>query len=258
MKKLLAIISNPLDSEDLIRYSLHMANDFRLHLQLLYIQNPALFTFKSDSAVSTSHPVHDEIDITRLETDRENALEAIETRLNELRKEDSLEVPSDITSETGAIDVTVNQYISENKAEMLILENRNDQGFWFLDPTNLNVVLNAPCPSWIIQPEAKYKPCKKIIYATDYNEADIPAIINLINLTGRFSPGITALHVTDSEKFEEKALKSGFKDMLVKETGYEKISVKSIIDKQDNTLGENINDFAVDNNVELPVLIYHE
>ncbi len=231
-----------------------MASDFRLHLQLIYIQNPALFTFRSDSAVSTSHPVHDEIDITRLETDRKNALEAIEARLNELRKENSLEVPSEISSETGAIDVTVNQYISENKAEMLILENRNDQGFWFLDPTNLKVVLNTSCPSWIIQPEAQYNPCKKIIYATDYKEADIHTISNLINLTGRFSPVITALHVTDSGKFEEKALKSGFREKLVKETGYAKISVESIIDKQDNTLGEIINDFAVDNNADLIVL----
>ena len=255
MKKLLTIINNPLNSENLISYSLHMASDFRLHLQLIYIQNPALFTFRSDSAVSTSHPVHDEIDVTRLETDRKNALEAIEARLNQLRKENLHEVPSGITSETGAVDVTVNQYISENDVEMLILENRKDQGFWFLDPTNLNIVLNARCPSWIIQPETKYSPCKKIIYATDYNEADIHTISHLVNLTGKFSPEITALHVADSENFNENALKSGFRSTLVKETGYEKISVKSLIDNQDSTLGDIINDFALDDNADLIVLL---
>ncbi len=255
MKTLLAIINDPANSEDLIRYTIPMADDFKLKLHLLYIQNPALYVMNTGTAIATSHPVDQELDVEQLEEDRKNALKAIENNVNELMDEISSDVSIDLSSETGGMDIIINQFIAENKADMLILENQKEKGFWIMDPSLYDLVLKVNCPCWIIPPDQKYQPYKKIVYATDYNEADIATLKDLLTLTGSFSPGIIAFHITDSSDFEEKAKKTGFRDMVVQETGYDKISVKVVNDTKDRDPGEYINEYATGNNANLIVLL---
>jgi hypothetical protein len=79
MKTLLAIVNDPIDSDNFIEYCIHMANDLNLNLDLIYIQNPALFNFGTDAVTSTPGPVqsYNEIDIASLEIDKENSLKLI-------------------------------------------------------------------------------------------------------------------------------------------------------------------------------------
>lgn len=232
-----------------------MSKDFKMKLHLLFIQDPAKYTMNMDTGVSPVYPVQNDIDVSLMEADRKNSLETLEAIIKELKDEITSDVRIDLSSETGGMQEIVNLFISENKADIIIVENKKERGFWILDSPDIDLVLKTTSPCWIIPSGMEYHPFKKIVYATDYNEADIKTLKELINLTGMFSPEIIALHITDSGDFQKKTMELGFGDMVVEETGYKNITVSSIIDDNDKDMGEHINSFALDNNATLIVLL---
>ncbi|MFO7924505.1 MAG: universal stress protein [Bacteroidales bacterium] len=255
MKTLLAIIHETLQSTEFIRYSILMSKDFKMKLHLLFIQDPAKYTMNADTGVSPVYPVQNDIDVSLMEADRKNSLETLEAIIEELKDEITSDVRINLSSETGGMQEIVNLFISENKADIIIVENKKERGFWILDSPDIDLVLKTASPCWIIPSGMEYHPFKKIVYATDYNEADIKTLKELINLTGMFSPEIIALHITDSGDFQKKTMELGYGDMVVEETGYKNITVSSIIDDNDKDMGEHINSFALDNNATLIVLL---
>lgn len=255
MKTLLALINNPVSSEGFISYTTGMAKDLNCNVHLLYIQNPALYTLSSGTAAATSQPVGTELDVEQLEIERKNVLKSIKEKLNNLKHKISSDVSVDVSIETGSMDVIVNQYIEDDKADMVILENQDDGGFWFLESTSTNLIIKAKCPGWLIPSDIKYRPFKKIVFATDYNEADVPSIKNLLDITGQFAPEIIVLHITDSGDFEEKAKKTGYRDTIIQETGYDKIAIKSLTDNKDEDMEDIINNYAVNADADLIVLL---
>jgi nucleotide-binding universal stress UspA family protein len=114
---------------------------------------------------------------------------------------------------------------------MVMLQGQSEQSFWMQNSTIMDVVRDVPCPVWIIPPDARYQPMKKIDYATDYNEEDISILKRLIELTKPFDPDILAMHISDDDKFEIKLKSEGFAEILNKKTGSNKITVTMIADK---------------------------
>lgn len=255
MKTLLALINDPVNSEGFIRYSVEMAGDMNMNLHLFYIQNPALYTLSSGTAAATSHPVGSEIDVVRLEEERKNAITSIEKNLENFRNTISPDISINVSSEAGAMDLVVSRLVAENKADMLIVEGQDEKDLWIMDSSSTELILRANCPGWLVPSGAKYKSCRKIIYATDYHEKDIQTLRDLINITGRLSPEITALHITDSDAAGDKTEKPEFRENIVRQTGYTKISAQSIKDEKGKDLGENIHDYATGVNADLIVLL---
>ncbi len=250
MQTLLAIINNPVNSKEFIKYTYQMAEDLNYTSHFLYIQNPVIYSMSSGAIRPGAQPIG-----TEIEVDQKNALKLIQEKIKKVRKELSNNVPVNFSVETGAADLLITQYISDKKAEMVVLEGRDQGGAWTTEAANTGVIQRINCPGWMIPYRITYDPYQKIIYATDYNETDIHTLKNLINLTGRFSPEITALHISDSDAFEEKTKKKGFLELVKKELEYEKILVKTLIDKGGKNPGEYINEYAIDNGANLIVLL---
>lgn len=254
METLLALINNPLNSDDFVSYSAEMASDMKFNLHFLYIQNPALYSLSSGSAAATAHPVGSEVEITRLEEERKNAVKSIEKKLEDFKKSVSADININVSSETGAMDMVVNRLVVEGEADMILLENQNEEGLWILDSTNSQLIIKAKCPGWLIPKGLKYQPYRKIVYATDYNLKDIQVLNNLKDMTGRFSPEITVLHVTGSGR-KEIEKKPEFEKSIAEQTGNDKISVEYIKEEKDRDLGETINDYAEKADADLIVLL---
>ncbi len=249
MQTLLAILTNPVKSEDFIEYSLSMSADLGYNLHIMYVQNPALYTISPGTDTTTPYPVANELDVKMLEADRETALNYIKDIVANFKdgpKPKSL----DVSAEAGTMSTVVNHFVSNNKAHMIVTEGDEESGFFSSEP---DVINKTNCPGWIIPPKMSYRPFKKILYATDYNEADITTLKRLVALTKEFSPEITALHITDSKDFEEKTIQKGFKDVVAQETNYDKIHVKT--EKESKSTEEKINDTAINIKADLIVLL---
>ncbi len=250
MKNILAIISDPANSKEFIKYTYQMAKELNYSPHFLYIQDPTISAMSSGAIRPGANPIG-----TEIETDRKNAIRLIQEKIRKVRKELSNDVLFNFNVETGFVVNVINQYISSKKAEMVVLEGRDKTGAWTFDASNSDIIQKINCPGWMIPYRSGYDPYHKIVYATDYNETDVNTLKNLVNLTGRFSPEITALHISDSIDFEEKTKEKGFIEIVRKELEYDKIQVKTIVDKGKKGPGENINNYATDNGANLIVLL---
>ena len=246
----MAILNQVKNADNFIRYTSRMAEDLDSNLHLTYILNPVSYPVSPGATGVPAQAVE-----INLEVERKHAKEKLEEKLISLRKNLSSDINIDYSIDIGPPHIVVNKFITDHKVHMVVLEGKDERSFWNFNVTNMEIIQKVKCPGWIIPSGVTYEKYNKIIYATDYNEADIKNIKELIGLTRRFSPEIIALHVTGSKDFEEKAMRYGFKEMLIKETEYDKISINTIIDKENGNLGEIINDFALGKNAKLIVLL---
>jgi nucleotide-binding universal stress UspA family protein len=251
MKTLLAIISEPIHSGKFIKYAAQMASDFGMNLHLTYILNTTVYPL-DESMTGAANQLWEE----RLVVDRENAMSELNLRVEELKRQSpELNIYIDYNAEPGSMDTIVNQYVYEGKADMVVLHGYDQNGMWSMGSQNMNLAINVSCPAWIIPVGMEYQQFRRILYATDYNEADITTLRELISLTSPFNPSITALHIADTVDFQEDIVKKGFQELVIRETGYDKISIESLIEHENEDLGETINNFALSKNTDLVVVL---
>ena len=250
MKTLLAVIDNPDRSDDFMRYTARMAEDLNLNLYFLHIQNPRVYPLSSGATGAAALQYEN-----TMEVDRENALGILETRVKELLSQMPIVITVNYGAEIGSRNMIIDQYISDNRADMVVLEAEYKTDFWSLGSSNMDVIIQGDCPVWIIPRGIDYEQYEKIVYATDYNEADIPTLSRLIELTRRFSPEIIAFHVTESEDFEEETRQKGFEEILMKETSYEKTRIRTKVEKEEGDFGEFVNEFALRMDADMIVLL---
>ena len=229
METLLAIINEPKKAKSFIGYVVHLALDLHTNIHLMYVQEPYDYTLGQPPAKGLATSVKAQ------KSNAEDAKKEIETHIKDVIGEISGEISINYSTEIAYRTILVNSYISDNKASMIILEEEEQISFWSQTSNNIDIINHVNCPVWVIPFNADYKPFREIVYATDYKEEDIQTLKNLIGLTYRFSPVITALHITDSVDFEEKVKKTGFNEMLQTKTGYQNITVKPLVEKDKET-----------------------
>lgn len=283
MKTLLTIINDPKKTKGLIQYAASMAIDLKASVKLLYVQNSNSTNFASAGATAVAAA-----QIQRnMEADANSAKITMEKYIEEIKSTMSENVFIDYSIEHGVTSLLANTLISENKADMVVLEGQENESFWTQTRSNMAIIEELNCPVWIVPKAWVYEPFNKIIYASDYKEEDITGLKRLITITQQFSPNITALHITDSIDFEEKVKEAGFIEILQKSTSYNKVSAKVLKESSNREIAELINDYAhlikanlivvlkenksffeqifknsqtkkIINNSMLPVLVFHE
>ncbi len=237
MNTLLALIKEPDESKQLVRFATSLAADLSSKLQLLYIQDPANYPFGAPGITGTAS--------VQIQISMENLVKDAKTTLAKLVEEyDSGDVSVEITAETGIIKPTIEKLVSQKKINMVVLESSDSDGFWSQNSSDMDIVRNIKCPVWLIPHKSTYHPFSEILYATDYHQEDLPTLKKLIGLTHTFSPRITALHITDNMDFEVRIKKAGFREMVQIKTAYDQVTVKSLMERSGDDIGQLINDYA--------------
>ena len=240
MKKLLAIVQDPDNSKDFIKYLIHMAGGLDMKLHLLNIQSPMNYPLGVPSFTGQAS-AHLELSLKKR---TEEAQQILDKLARDISSGSSPKVSIEASSETGPTLSVIDQYVSEKEISLIIFKSDENGRLFSQDLSNMEIIRNSNCPVWIIPRNTEFQPFDEIVYATDYNEADVPTLKKLVGLLSPFSPNITALHILDDKDFETKIKQSGFQEMLRNQIAYEKITVKSLDAKEDSDLGLLVNDFA--------------
>ncbi|MCF8226853.1 MAG: universal stress protein [Bacteroidales bacterium] len=152
----------------------------------------------------------------------------------------------------GATDLVLTE-ISRNEDTSFILINESQEPEnGFIINTYLNILENAECPVLKIPQYTGITDIKKILYATDYREEDLPTLSKLSEIASIFSARITALHITDSVDLEEKLLSHGFETSVKEKVGYEGLEFTI---HEDKDIIEGILTFSHKGNFDLIVLL---
>lgn len=251
MKTLLAIVHEPKNAENFLRYVAGMAINLGVQIKVKHVHTPANYSVgMADSTGRASIQIKRNQD--KLVEEADKTLKAITAVIN---KEVSNPIFTSTASEIGMPEVIANDLVNKNSVNMVALEGQKDDGFWSQTSSNMDVIKNVKCPVWIIPQGALYKPFTEIVYATDYKKEDIASLKKLIAAFPHYSPNITALHITDSIDFEERVKKAGFVEMLKKETNYKPLWVRAFYQTKDDDLTELVNEFAIKSKADLLVLL---
>lgn len=250
-KSLLAIINEPKEAKGFIQYVASMAVDLKTSVKLLHVldsNNIPLSTADASGAAAVQLQEN-------LEAQANTAKKNLAKHIEDVKGSMSETVFIDYSVKLGITSLFVNELISDNKADMVVLEGEINESFWNQTRNSMEIIEDAKCPVWIVPNACIYEPFKEIIYATDYNEDDVSSLKKLISTTQHYSPNITALHITDNIDFDEKVKKAGFIEVLQKSTSYKQISVKVLKENSNSEIAELINDYANIINANLIVVL---
>lgn len=228
MKKLAFLINEIDNSKELIRFAALFAKDINSKVHVLYIQNPQVFGVHGYMGMAGAAIPHEHELLQKMSDDIKVKVDGF---IKEIEAEHS-GIPSiKFKSDTGNASAILKEKVENSKYDMVLLQGEDEQGSWLQNSVIMDVVRDVPCPVYIIPAHASYQPIKKIVYATDYSEEDITTLKNLLKFTKPFDPEIIALHISNDDEFEKKLKSEGFAEMLSKETGSSKVTVKMIADK---------------------------
>jgi nucleotide-binding universal stress UspA family protein len=189
MKTLAFLIDGIENLKELIRFAALLGKNINAKIQILHIQYPHVYGTHGymGTAIASDPEQHQKIT---------NEVKGIVTGfIQELKTKIDGIPPIDFKSDIGDATVILKEKVENNVYDMVMLQGNTELSFWLQDSVIMDVVRNVHCPVWIIPPDARFKPLKKIIYATDYNEEDITTLKRLIDLTKPFDPEIMALHL---------------------------------------------------------------
>lgn len=251
MQTLLVITSRPEDSKILLKYAIGLARDLQMSVHLMYIQDPNIYPTTMPGTMGNVSVQMQE----NLELIAANMKKVLKQQVQEIHKELSPDIPVDFSSRVGIVSLIATEISSENEIAAILLEGQEDKDHWSQTPTNMEIIRHVNCPVWIIPYNSVYQKFNEIIYAAGYNEADIATLKKLVLLTGKSSPHITALHISDNLNFEENVKETGFLEMVQAKTGYDKISVKILVEQRHDELAHMINDYAQQVNADLIVIM---
>lgn len=251
MEKIIGIIHEPANSKNFIRYASRLAKDLSVDLLLLYMQNPEDYPLGMVGSTGTA-VAH--LQTTLLEVTAK-AEDTIQEYAEEVKKEYPLKINITVRAEVGFSADIIKEIITDGNKNLVLLEGKENVSFWTQDPANMDIIDQVNGPVCIVPPNTDYHPYNEILYATDYKSEDISTIKRMMTIADPFFPNITALHITDNADFQEKIMEAGFLEMIKEKTGLQKVSVKSIPEKEHEEISDTIHQYTTANEVHLLVIL---
>ncbi len=226
MKTIGVLINEIFKSADLIRFAALLGRDIKAKIKVLHVQYPQVQGTPGYMGAAVVAPTPEQ-----LQQVSDEAKEAVDEVIKELKAKVSGLPSVEFYSEMGVASAILKEKVEDKSYDMVMLQGHADNSIWLQDSFIMDVVHNVLCPVWIIPPGSVYRPLNKIVYATDHYEEDIKTLKSLITLAKPFDPDIIALHISDSNEFEERLKSEGFAAMLSEKAGYKKVSVRLIADE---------------------------
>lgn len=94
---------------------------------------------------------------------------------------------------------------------------------FFLGSTPKVLIQKSSCPVLAVPAESELTSLKKILYATDFEQADIFAINSLVKIAKKFDAEIRVVHIATQQEYAGEEQMEWFKEMLQEKVDYIKM-----------------------------------
>lgn len=168
-----------------LQYAIHLAQKVNAELHLFHIKNVPL--------VDTSYPN------TIYQTYMAEIDEFATKNFEKLKAK--VLIPSGLSFKTqsayGFINDEIQEYTKTNQIDLIILGTTGASGIQeiLIGSNAASVVAKSEIPVLIIPPMAKFEEILHLVYATDFNEPEFPAVSRLAYFSGLYNAEISILHV---------------------------------------------------------------
>jgi len=137
-------------------------------------------------------------------------------------------------SEVGTVSDMIHNLVRDPKQTMIVMgmAGAGEVSRFFLGSISHQLINVAQVPILLIPSDAKFRPIKRIAFATDFSDEDVQVIRSLSVLAGRYDADLVITHVKDEwENDQEHRQKEHvFLDRLITEINYPKFYMRHITD----------------------------
>ena len=123
---------------------------------------------------------------------------------------------------------------------------------FILGSTTKALIRKAPCSVLAVPEAAKAVHFKKMVYATDFEQADIFALRRLVKIAKKFAAQVRVVHITTQKEYAGEEQMEWFKEMLKEKIDYKKLDFDLIIS---DTIFEELVRYLEDSEADLLVML---
>ena len=130
-----------------------------------------------------------------------------------------------VVDEDGSIPSGILEKAMKYDADLVILGTKGASATkeFLLGSTTKRMIKSTPCPLLAVPAKCDTVTIKKMVYATDFEQADIFAIQKLVKIAKRFDAEIRVVHITTQKEYAEEEQMEWFKEMLKEKVNYDKL-----------------------------------
>lgn len=168
-----------------LHYAISLANKINAELHLLYIKNIPLVDSSYPNTIYQTY-------MAEIDEFADKSFKKLETKiLNDSG------VKFKTQAAYGFINDEIQEYTNANKIDLIILGTTGASGIQevLIGSNAASVVAKSEIPVLVIPPSAKFEEILHIVYATDFNEPEFPAVSRLAYFAGLYNADISILHV---------------------------------------------------------------
>ncbi|MDF1516614.1 MAG: universal stress protein [Lutibacter sp.] len=113
----------------------------------------------------------------------------------------------------------------EHKVFMIVIGMKKESAIkeLFMGDTSMDIIEKAPCPVLAIPKDTNFQNLKTIVYATDFEEEDIGAILKVSQIARKFNSDIKVVHIATKKEPDGKVQMEWFKEMVRQKVTYKKM-----------------------------------
>ncbi len=280
MKKILIPTDFSEKSMNTVKYGVQLGQSMNKAVTLVYVVDLSRYTTDYHETTGVAPYVPDLMQL------KEVAEKQFKEFIPKIKKEFSEDLAIDTLLETGIFADRIIELSNGEEYDLILLTGRTEKSFLdrLISDRNETIIEDARCPVFIVPPSSAYADLQNIVYATNYNEADIGSLQRLSDLARIFDSKITALHISTDKSFKNKISEKGFQEMVQEQCNYPNINLQMrkgddivhTIEQVATELKADLIGFLKENhgfwkelfsssstrelvlNTKLPVLVFHE
>jgi nucleotide-binding universal stress UspA family protein len=156
----------------------------------------------------------------------------------------------------GFVNDEVKEFAEKNNIDLIIMGTTGASGIKevLVGSNASSVVARSHVPVLVIPPSSTYHDLKNIVYSSDYNEPEFPALSRLIYFAELYDATISVLHVkNEADKFFDST--NNFFVRNKHNISYEKIKMVKLAE---GDVMDKINEFIVNEHADLLVMAKHD
>lgn len=253
MRTNLLLLDSYHDIENLIHFAFYFSNRYPGMLKIIYVFD---FDWMRQSYI-VGAPGSSDVSLLAIEQNVHKQFLAASQKMNQIASQYAVKYPNvDYqvnASEVNRVDLVNQEY--KNQKDLLLLVSSAES---YVEETGgliqyPNIIDHLKCPVLIIPENLQRFDVSKVLYASNYNRNDIPAIQHLLHiLTSPDAPEIVIMHNDEKDSFHGNLTWLGFKSLVQDEFPSQKIE---FIHEQNKSFLKAAEKYVQNNEVDILVVM---
>jgi nucleotide-binding universal stress UspA family protein len=215
-------------AENSVLFSIKLAEKLGLKVILLHVIE--LYKYASgtsDAEILTTLP---EKDVQYIEN---KVNETFDKHISNIKEKYRFILPLEKKISSGHLLNELINEISSGDIEYLVMALSENRDIEFFLNNNSSILNEVICPVLIIPPKTTFVFPEKILFVIDFRKPDLTSVINLIHNFTKYQPEIVLVYLSNKPgSFDEELMREGFKQMIIDNTAYSKISIQPCTEKE--------------------------